>query len=85
VYKLKRFCREVSSSHGRQYEDDCHLGSCADVPEVPAASIIRAIALMMEAAGTSGTSVNRRQLPSYSVEFNACWKVREEREVMLMA
>jgi hypothetical protein len=37
---------EISGSHGDEYEDGCLLGCCAT------------IALMMEAASTSETSVN---------------------------
>jgi hypothetical protein len=38
---------DISGSHGGEYEDDCLLGCCAAM-----------IALMMEAASTSETSVN---------------------------
>jgi uncharacterized protein YkwD len=67
---------EISGSHGGEYEDNCLLGCCAvvcqkltDVSEVLAASMIKAmLALMMEAASTSKTSVNvyqntRRGIP----------------------
>jgi hypothetical protein len=54
---------KISGFHGDEYEDGCLLGCCAvvgqkltDVLEELTASVI--IALMMEAASTSETSVN---------------------------
>jgi hypothetical protein len=52
---------EISGFHGGEYEDDCLLGCCAvftDVSEVLTVFIIRTIALMIDAASASETSVN---------------------------
>jgi hypothetical protein len=62
---------EISGSHGGEYEDDCLLGCCAPCSLVEVyqrASIIRLIALMMEAASASETfyQTTRRDNPEDS-------------------
>jgi hypothetical protein len=70
---VRNYLSEISGSHGSEYEDDCLLGCCAvksgrSLPTfqrclVPLSSGRSwwIIALMMEAASTSETSVNFRQ------------------------
>jgi hypothetical protein len=54
--------REISSSRGDEYEDDCFLGCCA----------LRAIGLIMEAVSVSETSGSFIQTTRRNVPEDSC-------------